>query len=74
MWKVPLFQLNFDQRECEAATAVIDSGWLTMGEEVVTFEAAFAAFLGAPPVSCTAVSSGTAALHLALLALSIGPG
>ena len=74
MWQVPLFKLNFDRREREAACAVIDTGWLTMGEEVVAFEADFAAYLGAPSVSCTAVSSGTAALHLALLALGIGPG
>jgi dTDP-4-amino-4,6-dideoxygalactose transaminase len=74
MWKIPLFKLNYDQRERDAAAAVIDSGWLTMGERVVEFESAFAEYLGQPRVSCTAVSSGTAALHLALLALGVGPG
>ena len=74
MWKVQLFRLNYDHRERNAAAAVVASGWLTMGERVVEFETAFAEFLGAPRVSCTAVSSGTAALHMALMALGIGPG
>ena len=74
MWKVPLFRLNYDNREIYSSSQVIKSGWLTMGEQVEAFEAAFAAYLGPPDVFCTAVSSGTAALHLALLASGIGPG
>ena len=74
MWKVQLFKLNFDHRERDAAAAVVDSGWLTMGERVVEFETIFGDYLGASIVSCTAVSSGTAALHLAMIALGIGPG
>ncbi len=42
------------------------------GAEVKAFEDAFAAYLGA--AHCVAVNSGTAALHLALLGLGIGPG
>jgi perosamine synthetase len=58
--------------EREAALAVLSSGQLAQGPGVAAFEEAFAAFVGAP--YAVAVSSGTAALHLALLAHGIGPG
>jgi dTDP-4-amino-4,6-dideoxygalactose transaminase len=51
---------------------VIDSGWITMGERVLEFEAAFASIHGAQ--DCVSVSSCTAGLHLILHALDIGPG
>ncbi|WEK48996.1 MAG: DegT/DnrJ/EryC1/StrS family aminotransferase [Candidatus Kaistia colombiensis] len=51
---------------------VIDSGWLTMGDRVLAFEQAFANLHGAE--DCVAVGSCTAALHLILHALDIGPG
>lgn len=73
MWKLQLFRLNFDHREREAAAAVVDSGWLSMGERVVEFESAFQRYLG-NDVLCSAVANGTAALHMALLALDVGPG
>ncbi len=72
-WKVQLFKLNFDQREEEAVAEVIRSGWLTMGEKTVSFEREFASYLGGE-VGAVAVSNGTAALHLALLALGVGIG
>lgn len=55
-----------------ALSKVIDSGWLTMGERVQAFEQAFADIHGAQ--DCVAVGSCTAALHLILHALGIGPG
>ncbi|RWL48458.1 DegT/DnrJ/EryC1/StrS aminotransferase family protein [Mesorhizobium sp. M2E.F.Ca.ET.209.01.1.1] len=58
--------------EKAALSKVIDSGWLTMGERVRAFEEAFAAMHGAD--DCVAVSSCTAALHLILHGLGIGPG
>jgi dTDP-4-amino-4,6-dideoxygalactose transaminase len=58
--------------EKAALSKVIDSGWLTMGERVLAFEEAFASMHGAE--DCVAVSSCTAALHLILHALGIGPG
>ena len=72
-WKVQLFKLNYDAREAEAVASVLESEWLTMGERTVAFERAFADYLG-HQTEAVAVSNGTAALHLALLALDIGPG
>jgi len=73
MWKVQLFKLNFDEQEVTAVADVVRSGWITMGEKTKDFEKEFASFLG-QGVRATAVSNGTAALHLALLSLGIGPG
>jgi dTDP-4-amino-4,6-dideoxygalactose transaminase len=73
MWKVQLFELNYDDRELQAATDVIRSAWITMGEETKSFETSFGAFLGNGAL-CTAVANGTAALHMALLAAGVGPG
>jgi dTDP-4-amino-4,6-dideoxygalactose transaminase len=72
-WKVQLFELNFDEEEIQTVADVARSGWLTMGERTKEFEQQFACFLGAD-TQAVAVSSGTAALHMALLALGIGPG
>ncbi len=58
--------------EKKALCAVIDSGWLTMGERVQTFERAFADLHGMP--EAVAVNSCTSGLHICLLALGIGPG
>ena len=69
---IPLFDLEIGTAEIEAVTGVLRSKWLTMGEMTGEFESAFSAYLGTP--HCLAVSNGTAALHLALQALGIGPG
>jgi len=59
--------------ELEAATArVIASGQFTLGPEVEAFEAAFADYCGTK--YAVALNSGTAALHLGLLALGVKPG
>jgi dTDP-4-amino-4,6-dideoxygalactose transaminase len=50
----------------------LDSGWLTKGPKTERFEKEFAAYCGVPYAA--PVHSCTAALHLALLALEIGPG
>jgi dTDP-4-amino-4,6-dideoxygalactose transaminase len=73
MWKVQLFKLNFDEREVVAVADVVSSGWLTMGDKTKEFEVQFGSFLGCG-VKATTVSNGTAALHLALLALGVGIG
>ncbi|MER3468954.1 MAG: UDP-4-amino-4,6-dideoxy-N-acetyl-beta-L-altrosamine transaminase, partial [Thermoflexus sp.] len=59
----------------EAIAAVVEtlrSGWLGTGPRVAAFEEAFARYLGAP--HAVAVGSCTAALHLALKILGVGPG
>lgn len=48
------------------------SGWLTTGPRVGAFESQFADFLGVP--DAVALNSGTAALHVALAAIGVGPG
>ena len=73
MWNIQLFKLNFDHREAAAVSEVVNSGWLSMGENILAFENGFAEFLG-ENVYCKAVANGTAALHMALLALEVGPG
>src|SRR5215210_1409637 len=56
----------------EAIGRVLQSGAFVMGREVAAFEAAFAEYTGAR--HCIAVSNGTAALHLALMACGLGAG
>lgn len=58
--------------ERAALCAVIDSGWITMGQRVQALEHAFAVAHEAE--DAVAVGSCTAGLHLILLALGIGPG
>jgi dTDP-4-amino-4,6-dideoxygalactose transaminase len=69
---IPLSRPVMDEAEAEAARRAILSGWVTQGPEVARFEEAFAAAVGAP--HACAVSSGTAALHLALEAAGVGSG
>ena len=69
---VPVARPHLGQEEVSAAERAILSGWVTQGPEVAAFEREFAAFVGAP--HACAVSSGTTALHLALLAVGVRPG
>ncbi len=58
--------------EIRELAATIDSGWLTAGPRTRRFEEAFKRYVGA--AEAVATNSCTAALHLALLALDVGPG
>jgi perosamine synthetase len=69
---IPIARPWMDDREAAAAVRAIASGWITQGSEVAAFEREFAAAVGAP--HARAVSNCTAALHLALLAVGVGPG
>lgn len=72
-WRVPFFDLQLGEEEKHAVMAVLDSNWLTAGPRIAEFEAEFARAIG-ERVDAVALSSATAALHLSLLALDIGPG
>ncbi|MDB9892099.1 DegT/DnrJ/EryC1/StrS family aminotransferase [Amylibacter sp.] len=73
MWDIQLFKLNFDDLEVKAVSNVVAGGWLSMGEKIISFEESFGDFLG-DGAHCKAVANGTAALHMALLALEVGRG
>ena len=72
LWKIPLSDLDYGEEEMAAVQRVVAGKWLSMGPEVQAFEAEFAAMQQAS--HALAVSNATAGLHLALLALGIGPG
>jgi dTDP-4-amino-4,6-dideoxygalactose transaminase len=69
---IPLFDLRLDAEDIEAVMETLRSGWLTMGPRTAAFEEAFAQHLGVR--HAVAVSSCTAALHLAYLAAGVGVG
>jgi dTDP-4-amino-4,6-dideoxygalactose transaminase len=71
-WSVPLSDLQIDDELRSAVAETVASGWWSMGPRVAQFEEEFAAFCGAR--HALAVSSGTAALHLALLGVGCGEG
>jgi len=71
-WDVPLMDLDYGSEEQEAVRRVVERCWLTAGPESAAFEKEFGEFLGTgEPVL---LSSATAALHLGLRMLGVGPG
>ena len=69
---IPFFVPEIGEAEIEEVVAVLRSGWLTSGPRVQQFEHEFADAVGAK--YAVALNSATAALHLALDAVGIGPG
>lgn len=69
---LPYGRQAIDQEDIEAVTAVLRGDFLTTGPAVPKFEESLRAATGARHIA--ACSSGTAALHLAALALRLGPG
>jgi dTDP-4-amino-4,6-dideoxygalactose transaminase len=69
---LPLFDLQLQPQDLQAVAETLRSGWLTLGPRTAAFEEAFAEQLGAR--HAIALSSCTAALHLAYLAAGVGPG
>jgi dTDP-4-amino-4,6-dideoxygalactose transaminase len=63
---------SIEEDDLEAACEVLASGYLVQGSHVAAFEQAVAEYVGTK--YAVAVSSGTAALHLGLLAIGIDPG
>ncbi len=71
-WRVSLSDIDLGPEEEAAVLAVLRSRWLSSGARTLEFESAFAERVGAR--HAIAVSSATAALHLALLAVGVRPG
>jgi dTDP-4-amino-4,6-dideoxygalactose transaminase len=69
---IPFHRADLGEAEVQAVSEVIRSGWLTMGAKTLEFERQFANYVGAP--YAVAVSSCTAALHLALEAVGVSRG
>lgn len=69
---IPYGRQDITEADIEAVTAVLRSDWLTQGPAVPAFEEAVAEYCGVP--HAVAVNSATSALHLACLALGVGPG
>lgn len=69
---IPVLQPSIGQEEIDAVTEVLRSGWLGLGPKTEQFEQQFASYIGSR--FAVALNSGTAALHLALDILGIGPG
>lgn len=72
MYKVPLSDIDVGKAEIMAVEKVLKSRWLTLGDVTARFEQEFAKYMNVK--EAVAVSSGTAALHLANLVLGVGPG
>lgn len=72
MKAIPYGRQDITQADIDAVTTVLQSDYLTQGPEIKAFEDAFAAYIGAK--YAVAVSNGTAALHLAAMALNVQPG
>ena len=69
---LPFALPDLDAREAEAVRLVLESGWLTTGEQAKLFETRFAGQVGAK--HAIAVNSCTAAMHLALEAIGLQRG
>jgi len=70
--KIDFYRHNLGEEEQRSVRECLNGLFLTTGRQVADFEEGFSAYMGLP---CTvALNSCTAALHLALLALDIGPG
>jgi|SRR4249919_1589568 len=73
MPRIPVYQPDLSGNEKKYVAECLDSTWISSkGRFIQEFEAGFATFVGSPHAAT--VCNGTVALHLALLALGIGPG
>jgi perosamine synthetase len=73
MYKIPVYQPSLNGNEKKYVNECLDSTWISSnGKFINEFEKSFANYIGVN--YSTSVSNGTVALHLALLALGIGPG
>lgn len=71
-YKIPLFDLNFDEKEGQAALETIQSKWISTGPKTAAFEEKFASMLGSK--HAVALSNCTVSLHLALKLAGVQAG
>jgi dTDP-4-amino-4,6-dideoxygalactose transaminase len=69
---IPFYKPLISRDEIAQLVEAVESGWLTTGPKTLEFERAIASYVGAP--FAVGVNSCTAAMHLALVAMGIGPG
>ena len=69
---IPFHRPSITQAELDAVSDTLRSGWLTTGPRARELEQMVAGYVGMP--HAVALSSCTAALHLALIAAGVGPG
>jgi UDP-4-amino-4,6-dideoxy-N-acetyl-beta-L-altrosamine transaminase len=70
--RIPYGRQDIRQEDVDAVVAVLRSDWLTQGPTVPRFERMLAEYCGATHAVC--VNSATSALHIACVALGLGPG
>ena len=70
--KIPYGRQNITEEDIQSVVNIMKSDWLTQGPNVKIFEDAFSEYIGSE--FAIAVSNGTAALHLSVLALNLKPG
>lgn len=71
---IPVFKPLIENEEYDATRGALELGWLGMGSYVNDFEQGVQQYLEAPDKYFAAVSTGHAALHLAMMVAGIGPG
>ncbi len=69
---VPIARTSLTEDEIESVLEPLRSGWLVQGPHVKSFEEKWSNFTGAP--HSLAVTSCTTGMHLAVVALDLGPG
>jgi perosamine synthetase len=70
--RIPMSAPHLDERDIQAVTDALRTGRLALGPKMVEFERAIADYVGVS--HAVAVNSGTAALHVIVRALDLGPG
>jgi dTDP-4-amino-4,6-dideoxygalactose transaminase len=71
-YKIPLFDLNFDDREETAVIETLRSRWISTGPQTTRFEEIFSSLLGVK--HAIALSNCTVALHLAMVLMEMKDG
>src|SRR5258706_14961821 len=74
MQQIPVFKPLLEREELAAAEEALKLGWLGPGSYVGRFEEALAQLCAGAERKVVAVSTGHAAIHLALLRMGVGPG